>query len=408
MADRALKIKVDRITARIQYVCDFIFSQRGFKFEFITDGNAFDLEYTTSQASSLLYSEEVLSEEPAFDTSNEVFVFNGISDYLASIFYVLTRMEEYVTTEKDHHGRFSGAQSVLKKYNLLDKVICDRWSVKILHDIGIDVPKPTIEMEPTFDIDNTFAYLHKKGIRRKLSIMRDRIQGNKNRLFERKRVEAGEKDPYDTFDLIDKVSKKFRNTKVFWLVESHGKFDRNLDIEHPEHVALIQNVHKSVAIGIHPSYASFCNVESLKEEKVKLEKIVGEVNRSRQHFLRLELPKSYQTLIAAGIHHDHSMGFADAVGFRAGTARVFPWFDLEKNVQTSLMIHPFAYMDGTLNEYLKLTPDQAIEQITGLYEEVQLYGGIFSFLWHNETIGEYNHWKGWHSVLDHTLSLSHE
>jgi len=408
MGDSAIKIKVDQITPRITYVCEFVFTQRDLTYELLTEGDNFDFNYCQPKASSLLYSEEILVREPPYNSSKEVLVFNGIADYFASIFYVLTRMEEYSESERDKHGRFSAGQSILSKYHLLDKVICDRWAVCVLRELGIKTANSSVEIEPTFDIDNTYAYRYKKGIRRKLSIMRDRIQGNKDRLLERKSVDRGAQDPYDTFDLIREISKKYANTKVFWLVESHGEFDRNLDIDHPEHVALIKSLRECIEIGIHPSYASFCDVKKVTEEKGDLEQIAGNVDRSRQHFLRFELPKSYQTLIAVGIKHDYSMGFADNVGFRAGTARTFPWFDLEHNTQTELMIHPFAYMDGTLNEYLHLSPEEAKERITRLFVEVKSYGGTFSFLWHNETIGEYKHWKGWRSVLNHTLSLPYE
>jgi hypothetical protein len=119
----------------------------------------------------------------------------------------------------------------------------------------------------------------------------------------------------------------------------------------------------------------------------------------------LKFPTTYQTLIGQEITDDYTMGFADITGFRAGTARSFQWFDLTKNEQTNLTIHPFAFMDGTLNEYLNLTPEEAKNKIDSLYQEVKEFGGEFSFIWHNETIGDYGTWNGWSDVFDHSISL---
>ena len=159
-------------------------------------------------------------------------------------------------------------------------------------------------------------------------------------------------------------------------------------------------------IGIHPSVKSNSYEFYLHNEIERLESIVKKkVHSSRQHFLVLKFPSTYQTLIGQEITDDYTMGFADHVGFRAGTARPFKWFDLTKNVVTNLTVHPFVFMDGTLNEYMKLNPDEAIKRIDVLYQEVVACGGEYSFIWHNETIGDYGIWKGWSKVFEYSVSL---
>ncbi|MCR9173292.1 MAG: polysaccharide deacetylase family protein [bacterium] len=409
MSDKVFKIKVRKETPRISYVCDFVFGGRNLKYELTQSGDSADFDYASEQCSDLLYTDAIVTEWPSFNEIKKVFEFGGKPDYLASIFYVLTCMEEYGDVQKDHHGRFTANQSILKKYGLLQKAVCDCWAEEILRECGVkEFSAPNFQMQPTFDIDNAYAYKYKVGVRRTLSILRDRIQANKDRLRERRSVDQGGQDPYDTYQTICIIAEDFPETMLFWLVASKGKYDRNLDISHPQHQLLIQRMVDNAEVGIHPSYASFCDIRAVETEKETLSNIVGEVKRSRQHFLRFTVPESYKTLIAAGIEHDYTMGFADDIGFRVGTARVFPWFDLSSNTKTELMIHPFVYMDGTLNEYLKLSPQQAKEKVKELYDEVKRYGGVFCFIWHNETIGEYKHWKGWKSVLEYTLSLYHE
>jgi hypothetical protein len=100
------------------------------------------------------------------------------------------------------------------------------------------------------------------------------------------------------------------------------------------------------------------------------------------------------------------MGYAETTGFRMGTARQTPWFNLKTNEITSLQLQPFCYMDGTLNEYMKLSPNQAIKEVKRLKALVKEYGGTFSFIWHNETLGFKHHWKGWESVFEESVSYS--
>ena len=131
--------------------------------------------------------------------------------------------------------------------------------------------------------------------------------------------------------------------------------------------------------------------------------IHSEVIRSRQHFLRLDLPFTYRRLIDLGIKEDYSMGFASQVGFRAGTSLSFYFYDLDIEVETTLLIHPFAVMDGTLNEYMELPIDDAQHLVKELIDKVKSVNGTFISLWHNETLSDMNLWKGWRQVYEYMI-----
>ena len=61
-------------------------------------------------------------------------------------------------------------------------------------------------------------------------------------------------------------------------------------------------------------------------------------------------------------------------------------------------------MDGTLNEYLKNTPEEAIEKIENLKQEVNNVQGEFIGIWHNETLNERGIWNGWRNVFEKALN----
>ena len=419
-------VLVDDISARIQYTFDFIFKMRGVEYTLVESIDTFN----DFQGAKLNYSKQMCSDGISFTPSgllNETGIwngnldkvkiesvdclsFNGNKDLVASVFYVLTRMEEYNCYSYDDHDRFPFSHSILKKYEWVEQAVCDRWASYIIVDLlKVEVVKSKVEIIPTFDIDNTYAFKLKSGKRRALSKLKDVVKLDAKRITKRKSVENGEKDPYDTFDKIIEVGKQFSGVKVFWLIASEGSKDRNVPIENIQHRKLIKRVAQSVEVNIHPSYGSFLNASQVMSERDGLESITGSsIVRSRQHFLRFQLPKSYRDLIDAGIRNDYSMGFAENVGFRSGTARAHNWFDLERNEVTELTLHPFTYMDGTLLEYMSLTPEESKRRIQKLYAEIQNFGGDFIFLWHNETIGEYGKWKGWSQVLDFTLNLKNE
>jgi len=75
--------------------------------------------------------------------------------------------------------------------------------------------------------------------------------------------------------------------------------------------------------------------------------------------LRLNLPDTYRNLIDEDITDDYSMGYAALPGFRAGICSPYNFYDLDIEVETKLRVHPFMVMDGTLKDYMKLTPTDA-------------------------------------------------
>ena len=89
------------------------------------------------------------------------------------------------------------------------------------------------------------------------------------------------------------------------------------------------------------------------------------------------------------------MGFADDIGFRAGLANPFPWYDLQREASTSLTVYPFQVMDVTLKNYLQWTPAEAWTPVRALLEETRVVGGAFCTLWHNSSFGDLEGWAPW-------------
>lgn len=415
-----------QISTRLKFVCEFVFVSRGLHYRLTNDSREFlehpgiKLNYSSDELDApqlipgaLLFADDIqadlnIDKGNWFDT--ELLKIDDRTDPLCAIFFVLSRYEEYIDSRRDMHNRFEPKNSWQYRFGWLEQPVADIWAEKFIavyDPEAIDRIQRGVAVVPSFDIDNTFAYQWKEGWRKSLSIAKDRLKLNTARLSERKKVLSGEvPDPYDGFGKIAEIAERFPNTRVFWHLGDYAKYDRNLSAFDPRHRQLIAGLSQKVRIGIHPSYASNSSDHILTEEIRRLETILDKkVLGSRQHFLKLQLPYTYRRLLSHKIKSDYTMGYAQLPGFRLGTARPVMFFDLEKNIPTELQMIPFVYMDGTFNEYMHVSIAEAQEKVLQLFREIKAYGGVFSFIWHNETITEYGKWKGWSALLDYSLKL---
>lgn len=427
-----ITIYSDTVSERLLFTLDFIFKERGVAYKVINDFKKFqsleepklcysdypDADGLQIFPSRLLFDENIdLTIEKSIELVNwegiEVLSFYGIPDILSSIFYFLSDYTNQLGKERDEHNRAQGSLSLAAKFNLHDKLVVERWSEAFLQKLKnnhfrFESKKLNFEWIPSFDIDNSFAYKLKDGMRAYMSRAKDRLKGDRKRRIERQYVLSGEKkDPYDTYDYILSLKEHGLKPILFYLLGDYGKFDRNIAWNDVRHMRHIRNLSREVEIFLHPSYKSNYYFSLLVDEKKRLESIIlKDVVKSRQHFLKLVVPTSYNQMLKAGFTEDYSAGYADLYGWRLGTARPVHFFDLKKNYKTSLVLHSIAYMDGTLNQYLGLSINQAKLVVAQLFDECREYGGEFISLWHNETLGDYGIWKGWRSVHDSMIELN--
>jgi hypothetical protein len=194
----------------------------------------------------------------------------------------------------------------------------------------------------------------------------------------------------------------------FILLGDYAVNDKNISHTNTHLHQLVKSLSDIGKVGIHPSFQSNFEEGKIEKEMKRLENIIRmPVRCSRQHFLMLSFPGTYQRLENAGIKEDFSMGYADHTGFRSGTCSPFFFFDLSKNQKTPLRIYPFSVMDATLKYYMNLSPEESISHIETLLKRVKQVGGTFISLWHNETLSEYLQWKGWKKVYLRMLELIH-
>ena len=402
-------------TERLRYVLDFCFLQKGVPYEIIQRKDQWEkrpektINYShealeaelTIKPQGILFETEIYPSK-IIESTKDKLMLDGVPDQFGLILYFLTSYCEYFNQERDAHERYPSKLHPLVRLGFNHIPVVDQLVKEIWDTVGLDYErvKNQFQLIPTFDIDIAWAYKQRSLLR----TIGGAIKGGKP--FERIQVLAGsKKDPYDTFDAILEIGKHYRSTRCFILLGDYGKYDKNIHWENKAYQDLINSLNDAVNLGIHPSYGAFENMDQVRTEKNRLREIINEeITASRQHFLRLKIPDTYHTLIAAGIQEDYSMGFADNIGFRAGTSFPYPFFDLKTNQKTTLMIHPFVYMDSAIKDYLNWDIETGIEEIQSLKEKVAEVGGQFIFIWHNSSIHNSGEWKGWSALLDQTLN----
>jgi hypothetical protein len=97
------------------------------------------------------------------------------------------------------------------------------------------------------------------------------------------------------------------------------------------------------------------------------------------------------------------MGYASIAGFRASICSPFPWYNLEDEVITKLMLHPFAYMEGTYKFYQSKTKSQMKQEVQEFIKITKQVNGEFISLWHNDTLSEWKEWKGWSAIYEEMI-----
>ncbi|RXP63276.1 hypothetical protein EC396_02295 [Lutibacter sp. HS1-25] len=327
-------------------------------------------------------------------------------DIFAASFYLISRYEEYLPHVRDMHERFPADESIAFKNGFLEQPLIDIWAFKFLELLKEKFPNynyqsRNFEMISTFDIDIAYAYKNKGIIRTLGGFFKDIVRLNfVNFWYRLLTILNLKKDSFDTFSEILRIKKEYNvDTRFFFLLGDYTTYDKNVSFINNKFQSLIKSVGDYAKIGMHPSYFSIKDVEMLKKEKKRLESIINApVVFSRQHFLRLIIPETYQNLIDLDIEEDYTMGYAKYAGFRASTCTPFYFYDLDFEIQTPLKLYPFAFMDGTLKDYMKLSNEESLALIFKLKDEVKKVNGTFISLLHNETLSEGEHWAGWNEI----------
>ncbi|HEX8384890.1 MAG TPA: polysaccharide deacetylase family protein, partial [Rubricoccaceae bacterium] len=156
-------------------------------------------------------------------------------------------------------------------------------------------------------------------------------------------------------------------------------------------------------VGLHPGYATHDHAGRLAAERARLAQAVGAAPTAvRSHFLRWTEPTTPRLYARAGFRLDGTLGFAEDVGFRRGTAHPFRLWDAAAGAATDLWEMPLAAMDTTLFTHLGLDDTDAAGRLDAVLAEARRAGGVAVVLWHPAMDGD-SAWARRLGVLDRAI-----
>jgi len=350
---------------------------------------------------------------------NEKIIQLGV-DILGSVFFMLTRYEEVVLPFRDEHGRFPAKMSLAYREGFLDRPIVDEY-VEILWACmkrlwpRLKRKDRNYQVFLSHDVDCLAGAMGKpwisvlRGISGDLAKRRD--LGLAWRRFKAKVTGQYAVDPANTFDFIMNASEQYGLKSAFYFKtdSSDSRFDENYSLDSPWARKLLSRIHKrGHEIGLHTSYNAYKDPVQTRAEFETLLRVADKLHivqdqwGGRQHYLRWENPITWQIWEDAGLNYDTTVGFAEHVGFRCGTCRDFPVFNLRTRKALRLRERPLIVMDATLlaPQYMALKFEQALEKIERLSDTCRRYGGNFTLLWHNTSFLHPYHRKLYLRILE--------
>jgi len=185
------------------------------------------------------------------------------------------------------------------------------------------------------------------------------------------------KDPMSISKIVELDRKLGIKSTIFLMAKEY-------EIAHEE---VWDATDRGFEIGLHGSYESHLDKWKLAEEKVTLARKakirIKDIRGIRQHYLRFKEPDTW--IAQRGLFlYDSTYAWPDHIGYRNGKA--YPFY-----TGYEMWEIPLAVMDVTVFNVQRI----GWNQIKLLIDRVEKKGGLFTYLWHNESLTEISATRPW-------------
>ena len=339
-------------------------------------------------------------------------------DIFASIYFMLSRWEEYVNKSRDSHNRFLANKSLAYKCGFLKRPIVNEYLEMLksmLLELGFrgEFKKREYKLTLTHDVDHIFAWDSPKKFLMRLGGDIIKKRANIADIFKAfleygKVLSKRAKDPFDSFDYIMDLSDKIGvKSHFFFMGQGSSKYDNDYYSGSKAAKELAAKIKKrGHLIGIHPTYNAYNDSIQFKKEKEELERNLDtKIEFGREHYLRFSMPKTWQVWEDNSMKWDSTLSYGEEEGFRCGVCYEYRVFNFLTREHLKLKEKPLIFMDATGIE--KYNPKQMKDAIFNLISQVERYQGEFVFLWHNSNYNTIK-WKEYKSVYEDVINYHYK
>ncbi|WP_418280308.1 polysaccharide deacetylase family protein [Halorubrum sp. DTA98] len=251
---------------------------------------------------------------------------------------------------------------------------------------------PAIRRRKVIPDDHSFALCLTHDVDRPYKTYQSPYYAIRDRSLSQLRDMIFGRNPYWSFDRIRSIEAELGVRSAFYFLDEESLFTERprrelldpqawslytgrYDIADPKIVDLIHELDDGGwEIGLHGSYNSFHDRERLREQKRRLESILGRaVTGGRQHHLNLSVPDTWEHHAAIGLQYDASLGSSTEYGFTHG-------YGVHRPFDDEFVVFPLTAMEIALP--IEEDPDRAWEACEELLADAYENAAVMTVLWH--------------------------
>jgi len=332
-----------------------------------------------------LINKSVFNHELYFDSEPRIlFPESRKPDWLATAFYMINAFQEYNTVENndnlDNYGRFRFDKSYQNKFNCFEENI-----VQLCFDNFIK-EHPVLSMNAgsarktniflSHDIDTLYGSFLQDGL---WAIKKGRL----DIVLKLVMNEILLNPHWKNMDKIVKIeSASDLKSTFFWLATKKTASNGVKNADYSIH-KLNKLLKVSGSNGLHKS----CYHTTIDEE---LNLLPFNTKINRYHFLKFNLPSSWEDIESSGLLLDASLGFAERYGYRNSYGLPFKPYNISTRSSFKFVEVPLNVMDGTLHRYMETPLKETASSIINFIEK-NLTNSTISILWHNTYFTDYKY-----------------